>query len=123
MHENDFLQWVYSIDPGLIGFNPGSTQQMQQLMFGPCYRKINNQNKEMLMKRAIISDSDQEVVSINDEEEVDEDENLKIKSNRKKKAEKEVLIVPPVRVFKIDNEHVGLILNLFRDLKIAKARF
>lgn len=107
MHENDFLQWVFSVDPGLIGFNPGSTQQMQQLLFGPCYRKMNNQNKELLMKRAIVSESEEESVIIEDDEEEEEEVVVdNIKGKNKKKVEKEVLIVPEMRIFRIDNDHV-----------------
>lgn len=39
--EQDFIKWVHSIQPSLIEFNPGSVQQLQQLLFAPCYRKIS----------------------------------------------------------------------------------
>lgn len=39
--EQDFIKWIHSIQPSLIEFNPGSVQQLQQLLFAPCYRKIS----------------------------------------------------------------------------------
>ena len=106
IHENSFLNWVYSIDSKLVGFNPGSTQQMQQLLFGPCYRSLTNFNKEKILKNQKEEYmSDEELAFDNNTEDINQDYN----SNTKKtKSDKIILIVPETRVFKIDNEFVSL---------------
>jgi DNA polymerase-1 len=46
-HEEAFINWVQSIQPNAKGFNPSSTQQMQQLLFAP-FNKIANPKMYMV---------------------------------------------------------------------------
>lgn len=106
LYENKFLEWVYSVDEKLVGFNPGSTNQMQQLLFGPCYRKVTNLNKEKLMKRKIDEgeEKNSEVEEITEDDDT-EDSNKSNKEKPKQKDSKMILIVPEVRIFKIENSY------------------
>ena len=71
--EQDFIRWVHSIQPSLIEFNPGSVQQLQQLLFAPCYRKISpdkikKQNYRTTSKPQVIANPDELLEENLDEE-------------------------------------------------------
>lgn len=101
-HENKFLEWVHSLDPNLVGFNPGSTQQVQQLLFAPCYKKESNKNRGKFN----LLNSDDEYF---DEDLIEEDnENVKSTKSSKTKKSKMVEVLPKTRSFKIDNIEVSL---------------
>jgi hypothetical protein len=94
MHENKFIKWVHSIQPTALEFNPGSTQQMQQLLFGPCFRKLSKEKAEKLQYRKKKSSSEEEDMSSGEEELGRKDDNKLIE------------VVPSERTFKVDNVYV-----------------
>src|SRR5690606_35199966 len=52
MHENKFIEWVRTVQPQAVEFNPASIQQLTQLLFGPCYKKQNKKFAEKINKIA-----------------------------------------------------------------------
>lgn len=66
LNENEFLDWVHSTNSELIGFNPASTQQVQQLLFAPCYKKLTGRNKLKYLKKRKL-DSNGDIIMENEE--------------------------------------------------------
>ena len=94
LYENEFLDWVYSISPELYGLNAGSSQQVSQLLFAPCYKNAVGRNKEKYSNKRVL---DNEEI-----EELEELEDFKVKTSSNKKKNM-VEVLPITRSFKIDN--------------------
>mmetsp|Transcript_27040 Transcript_27040/g.41182 ORF Transcript_27040/g.41182 Transcript_27040/m.41182 type:complete len:253 (-) Transcript_27040:1006-1764(-) len=54
--QNNFLDWIYSTQEDAADFNPASTAQMQQMLFGPFEKKEQKQKREKQAKRTGGSD-------------------------------------------------------------------
>lgn len=79
--EQNFIRWVRSIQPEALEFNPGSTAQMQQLLFGPCKRRLSKEKAMKLKSRGApkkIQDSSDSIdfrdMTPESDEDVSEDE-------------------------------------------------
>lgn len=102
MHENKFITWVQSVQPNALEFNPGSTQQMQQLLFGPCFRKMSDENaRKIKLRRAGGNDESSEEQTPEDEISPEENSGETNKSNMKL-----VEVIPAERTFRVENKMV-----------------
>ncbi len=94
-HENKFNDWIRRAQPDALEFNPGSVQQLTQLLFAPYYTKRNKNLEEKLIKR-----------NVKKTDTIDQDENKLIIIN--KDGEEYIEILPPERKFKVENIYVNL---------------
>lgn len=120
--EMDFIRWVRSIQPDALEFNPGSTQQLQQLLFAPCYRKLSlEQAGKLKIKKTKEEEDEVESSESNPEVSEDSDESIeegiergnsnrntngrsdKKNSNNKSNSSQEIMVLPPERTFKVEN--------------------
>ncbi len=119
LHENKFLDWVHSVDYELRGFNPGSTQQIQQLFFGPCYKKVNAKNKHKYAKQ-IQNKADSENQELYDDEveKNSEDDNYENEEINFSSEDEEV-----INNNKISSNHKSSISNKSKIMKIQNKGF
>ncbi len=97
--ENEFISWVHTIRPEALEFNPGSVQQLQQLIFAPCYRNIS-ENKVKIPSMRTVDKSDKSSEEGND---IENDENNNKNNNKSKKG---ILVLPEQRIFRVENKFV-----------------
>ncbi len=135
--EQDFIKWVHSIQPSLIEFNPGSVQQLQQLLFAPCYRnispdKIKKHNFRTTTPKQPSSAVDGDQIQ---EENLDEEQDLNGISriliifyktlafirekelNSKNADGKLIQVLPEERIFRVENVYV---INLYIYFSLSK---
>ena len=115
--EQDFIGWVHSIQPTLIEFNPGSVQQLQQLLFAPCYRKISPDKikKQNFRTRQKSPEEhyDNEEVEENIHHENDINNSLTVNNyitdykNKDNIDEKLTEVLPEERIFRVENVYVN----------------
>jgi DNA polymerase-1 len=106
-HEKKFIEWVQSEQPEAREFNPGSTAQLQQLLFAPCKRRLSKEKASKLRFKKI---SDEEEVG-NGVNEDDEDiskilNNFNGVPKNNNENSKEVEVLPAQRSFKVLNIYV-----------------
>lgn len=99
LHENKFIKWVLSEQPEALEFNPSSTQQLIQLLYGPCFRNIS-QEKATKINSRISSKLSELIEDSLDELEEDTEDDTKTKTTPKGKL---LQVLPKERIFKVDN--------------------
>lgn len=99
MHENKFIKWVHSVQPDALEFNPGSTQQLQQLLFGPCQRKLTQAKIKTLKKPGRPKELIEEISNEDETRESSGEDTLTNKSNGSALVE----VLPASRNFKVEN--------------------
>lgn len=115
--ENKFISWVHNIQPNARGFNPSSTQQLQQLLFAPFSRQRVDKRKGEgggFTPENMDMQEDEDVPSGEGEESeymqrmnMRAEENERTKIVKKKRNIDEVSDFPLVREFKVENTTVG----------------
>jgi hypothetical protein len=96
---------VRSIQPDAMEFNPGSTQQMAQLLFAPCKRKLSKEKADKIKNRRIKIDSE----NIENESKYYEDsDESPIEVDDEKNSKKEVELLPRERTFRVENIFVNI---------------
>jgi DNA polymerase I-like protein with 3'-5' exonuclease and polymerase domains len=100
--EETFIKWVTSIQPSAVGFNPSSTQQLQQLLYAPFKRKAIDFAKE--------GDPDLNLKDFpENQEEIDQDgnsEEARISIIKKPRNIDIINEFPEVREFQVENNDV-----------------
>jgi DNA polymerase-1 len=95
------------LQPDALEFNPGSIQQLTQLLFGPYYRKATQKDFEFAKsKTAAASSGDEKDYSEPEEEELSEEPKKEVKLTNQSgfRIVGDLLeILPPVRMFKVEN--------------------
>ena len=94
-HENKFIEYVKSIQPDALEFNPASVQQLTQLLFGPfCVKRIKT-IEEKLTKR-----------NVKKTETISQEENKLIIVT--KDGDEFIEILPQERKFRVENIFVKI---------------
>jgi DNA polymerase-1 len=106
-HEKNFIEWVQSEQPEAREFNPGSTAQLQQLLFAPCRRRLSKE-KASKLKTKKLSDEEEGENGIFEQDEDDIANFLNNSNGKPKKNEssQEVEVLPAQRSFKVLNVFV-----------------
>lgn len=116
--EQDFIKWVHSIDPKLKEFNPGSVQQLQQLLFAPCFRKISAEK----FKKPNFRTTQKPQATIDPEENIEENPDEETEGNGNNGAsrvigkeftnanpdDKLIELLPEERIFRVENIYVKI---------------
>jgi DNA polymerase I len=142
--EQNFIRWVRSIQPEALEFNPGSTAQMQQLLFGPCKRRLSKEKAMKLKSRGaprkietsedLTPDSNEE---LSEEDFIDKELNSNKNGNGKSQSQfnksknsenstvkysnvnnNETEVLPAERTFKVEN-----IFKICKDGKSAPLKY
>lgn len=102
--ENQFINWVVSIEPTATEFNPSSTQQLQQLLFAPFSRKLMPSTKK---EDPDLNMKDFADAIENPEESLDpESDESRMKIAKKPRNIDTVNDFPEVREFQVENNDV-----------------
>lgn len=80
---------------------------MQQLLFGPCYRKISKE-KHAKIKSRIRQHNEDEKINSYDQEDINEETGEDLEENN---SGQKVEVLPAERTFKVENTFVNL--NIF----------
>ena len=101
--ESDFIKWVHSVQPNALEFNPGSVQQLQQLLFAPCSRNVSSDKIKKTNMRTTVKV--EKVQEMNDEYDYNNEGSYDKGNSGNGKNFIEVL--PEERIFRVENFYVN----------------